>query len=127
MTLSPVNVRDLENAFDQNPCPEPPPIPFVWQTYGNHVNSNNRWIGTIENYDFIVKTNNTTRMIVKNNGQVFIGSKRPINAPYSNAKLAVDGMFVTREIYVCDQVSAGWADYVFKSNYTCLLYTSRCV
>ncbi len=70
MALSPVQIKNLEFTLDANPCPTPPVIPFTWQTYGNHVNSNNRWIGTIENFDFNIRTNNLLRMSVKNNGTV---------------------------------------------------------
>lgn len=51
-------------------CPKPIIIPFTWQTYGNHVTNDNRWIGTIENFDFRIKTNNALRMTVKKDGKV---------------------------------------------------------
>jgi hypothetical protein len=70
VSLDALQIKNLENALDVNPCPTPPVIPFTWQTYGNHVNSNNRWIGTIENFDFNIRTNNLLRMNVKNNGTV---------------------------------------------------------
>lgn len=125
LTLSPASAMAMETiataaSLTTSPCGSSsslPVIPFTWQTTGNHVNNNNRWIGTYENYDFNIRTNSILRMVVKNNGQVFIGAKKPTNAPYNTAALGVDGMFVTREIYVCDQISAGWADYVFKSDY----------
>ncbi len=70
MALDASQILNIENALDANPCPTPPVIPFTWNTYGNHVNSNNRWIGTIENFDFNIKTNSILRMNVKNNGTV---------------------------------------------------------
>ena len=49
-----------------------------------------------------------------NNGQVFIGGKKPANAPYSAAVLSVNGTMVAQEIYV---ENIDWADYVFKKDY----------
>ena len=122
LTVSAAAAVHLEDLVSAGPCPPggssaTPIVPFTWQVTGNHVGNNYRWIGTYENYDFNIRTNSIQRMVVKNNGQVFIGAKKPMNAPYNTAALGVDGMFVTREIYVCDQVSAGWADYVFKKDY----------
>jgi sporulation protein YlmC with PRC-barrel domain len=70
VSLEASQIKNIENTLDANPCPTPPVIPFTWQTYGNHVNSNNRWIGTIENFDFNIKTNSILRMNVKNNGTI---------------------------------------------------------
>lgn len=79
--VTPVNATAIETAFDATalgtePCPTTT-IPFVWGTYGNHVNNNLRWIGTIENFDFRIKTFSTLRMIVKNDGKVGIGTATP--------------------------------------------------
>ena len=51
--------------------------------------------------------------------QVFIGPKRPLSYPAANNKffLSVSGAIVTQEIWVLDDMSAGWADYVFKKDY----------
>jgi len=70
---------NLEINYDPNSpnCPEPIIIPFTWQTYGNHVTNDNRWIGTIENFDFRIKTNNALRMTVKKDGKVGIGTGTP--------------------------------------------------
>lgn len=73
-TLSPAEALGLEAQMEANPCPTPPVIPFAWQTYGNHVNTNNRWIGTIENYDFNIKTNNTFQLVCKANGDIGLGA-----------------------------------------------------
>lgn len=74
VTLAPAQITAMENAFDQNPCPEPPAIPFTWQTYGNHANSHQRWIGTIEAYDFNIKTSNDFRLVCKANGDIGLGA-----------------------------------------------------
>lgn len=50
---------------------------------------------------------------VKNNGQVFIGTRHP-NSAHSDALLGVDGKALFTSVYV-NQLS--WADYVFKPNY----------
>jgi hypothetical protein len=62
-------------------------------------------------------TPNKTIFEVLLDGTTHIGNKKPFNSPYINAKLSVDGTIVTKEVYVCDQVSAGWADYVFNPDY----------
>ena len=79
--VTPVSATAIEAVFDATatgtePCPTTT-IPFVWGTYGNHVNNNFRWIGTIENFDFRIKTFSTLRMIVKNDGKVGIGTATP--------------------------------------------------
>lgn len=50
---------------------------------------------------------------VKNNGQVFIGTRHP-NFAHSDALLGVDGKALFTSVYI-NQLS--WADYVFKPNY----------
>lgn len=74
LQINPGLVNDLETTLDLNPCPQAPVMPFVWQTYGNHVNSNNRWIGTIENYDFNIKTNSMYQAVYKANGDIGLGA-----------------------------------------------------
>ena len=119
MALDASQIINLENALDANPCPTPPVIPFTWQTYGNHVNSNNRWIGTIENFDFNIKTNNTLRMVVKNTGQIFFGTKH-IQATHlhANSGYQFDGKLACKELVVVDPTK--WADFVFDNNYKLL-------
>ncbi|MBK6832912.1 MAG: hypothetical protein IPG89_01020 [Bacteroidetes bacterium] len=50
-------------------------------------------------------------------GTTHIGNTKPTNAPYSNAKLSVDGSIIAKEIFVRDQQGAQWADYVFAKDY----------
>jgi hypothetical protein len=73
-SLSPTQAWDLEAFTELNPNPTTPVIPFTWQTYGNHATSNQRWIGTIENYDFNIKTNSTLQMVCKANGDIGLGA-----------------------------------------------------
>ena len=49
-------------------------------------------------------------------GTTHIGNRRATGA-YNNAKLTIDGTMVVNEIWVLDQQTAGWADYVFAKNY----------
>jgi len=44
-------------------------------------------------------------------------AQRPQNTPHSNALLTVSGTMIAKEIWVLDQQTAGWADYVFKKDY----------
>jgi hypothetical protein len=74
VSLSPSQVGAIEALADINPCPTPPVIPFTWQTHGNHVTSSQRWIGTIEHYDFNIKTNNTFQIVCKANGDIGLGA-----------------------------------------------------
>ncbi len=119
VSLDAFQVKNLENVLDASPCPTPPVIPFTWQTYGNHVNSNNRWIGTIENFDFNIRTNNILRMSVKNNGQIFFGTKH-IQATHihANSGFQFDGKLACKELVVVDPTK--WADFVFDTNYKLL-------
>lgn len=74
LQVNPAFVNGIETQLDLSPCPQAPVIPFVWQTYGNHVNSNNRWIGTIENFDFNIKTNSIYQAVYKANGDIGLGA-----------------------------------------------------
>jgi hypothetical protein len=74
VNLSPSQVGAIEAFAELNPCPTPPVIPFTWQTHGNHVTTNQRWIGTIGNYDFNIKTNNTFQVVCKANGDIGLGA-----------------------------------------------------
>ncbi len=116
VSLNPSQILAAETLLDASPCPTPPVIPFTWQTYGNHVNSNNRWIGTIENFDFNVRTNNTLRMVVKNNGQILFGPKKIIPSHlHANSQFQFDGKLACKELVVVDPTK--WADFVFDKNY----------
>lgn len=93
--VTPVSATAIEAVFDATatgtePCPTTT-IPFVWGTYGNHVNNNYRWIGTIENFDFRIKTFSTLRMIVKNDGKVGIGTNTPSELFEVNGNTKVTG------------------------------------
>ena len=150
--ITPLYASAIEAAFDASGATDPCPtiaIPFTWGTYGNHVNNNLRWIGTIENFDFRIKTFNTLRMIVKKDGKVGIGTDTPqsdldlhgdilisgdrlhvgsdgsvgigTNLPSNpyNYKLAVNGSIGAKEMKI-ESTSGAWPDYVFEKNYKLL-------
>jgi hypothetical protein len=137
VSLDAAAIGVIEANLDANPCPTPPVIPFTWQTYGNHVNSNNRWIGTIENFDFNIRTNSTLRMNVKNNGTVnlftlnstttgaFVIKNNDLNknvfnvqnngATYIGSENVTNGPHTNALLTVSG--SGYWADFVFDKNY----------
>jgi hypothetical protein len=82
-----------------------------WGLGGNNVTSPTT-LGTTNNQDLPVITNNTVRMrVVGGTGNVIIGSSNITDAGY---KLAVDGNIRARKVHV-DQDT--WADYVFENTY----------
>lgn len=114
-SLSPLDVAGLEAQMEINPCPSPPAIPFTWQTYGNHVNSGNRWIGTIENQDFNIKTNNTFQLICKANGDIGLGAFGG-NAVNTNGKKYRLFVASNGEISAGSQDASGKYPFVIKPN-----------
>lgn len=123
ITVSAAAAMHLEDLVSASPCATSsvsasPTVPFTWQTIGNHVGNNSRWLGTYENFDFSLKTNSVTRAVFKKTGQiffydqVFIGIQQPTAHP--NVMLSVDGKIACKSLYVLKP--SGWADFVFKSN-----------
>lgn len=147
---NPVDATAIEAAFDLSgagvePCPTTA-IPFTWGTYGNHVTNDARWIGTVENFDFRIKTFSTLRMIVKKDGKVGIGTATPqsdldvngniqisgdrlhvgldgnvgigtnLSSNPNNYKLAVNGMIGAKEVKI-EVNSSTWPDFVFEADY----------
>lgn len=104
-------LADLENI---DPCAAPI-VPFTWNTFGNYVNANNRFIGTTSNFDFNIRTNNIQRMVVTKDGKVGIGIN-PINMTDNNNfgyKLYVSGGIMTERCHVALQNGSDWGDWVF--------------
>jgi hypothetical protein len=93
VSLNNVDALNLEASLLSDPC-SVPVIPFTWQTGGNHVNNNSRWIGTIENFDFNIRTNATQRMVVKNNGDIGVGAfgGMPYTGANSKYRIHVNGI-----------------------------------
>lgn len=81
----------------------------------------------------ISSVNSTSAIVVNNgaldvfrvlkNGSTYIGDKAPLaTGPHGNAKLAVDGKILAKEIYVNIHNSV-WPDYVFEKSYKLLSTT----
>ncbi len=115
LTLSPAQLANIDAMVDLSPCPQPPVMPFTWQTYGNHVNSSNRWIGTIENFDFNIKTNNTYQVICKANGDLGLGAfgGNAINTTGKKYRMFIAN---TGEISAGVQDATGKYPFVIKAN-----------
>ena len=116
-----VSGQGLVQAFDEvaaeailntNPCPTTPTYSPYWQTFGNVVSNNNRFIGTLNNFDFAIKTNGVQRM------RFLAGGGISINDSYVPAgyQLAVKGKIIAEEITV--KLRSNWPDFVFDSTYT---------
>jgi hypothetical protein len=54
-----------------------------------------------------------TNMVIKSNGQVYIGDQQP-SAAWNGYKLGVDGMIVGKRVVV---QNTSWADFVFDADY----------
>lgn len=81
---------------EEDPCVNTPPTPSpYWYTGGNYVIHNHRFIGTKDNFDFNIKTNNTFRMTVKNSGEIGIGTKTPLTAFHLDAGAPLKALFST--------------------------------
>lgn len=111
-----LDVNAMEIAADAqaiDPCVVATPIvPFTWNTFGNYVNSNNRFIGTVSNFDFSIRTNNIQRIVVKKDGSVGIGTTNT-----GTSKLAVEGRIAARELKLTVNP---FPDYVFEEGYKLL-------
>lgn len=81
-----------------------------WSFNGSTVSSQQS-IGTVNNYDLPVITNNTERMRVLATGAVVIGTT---SLPEPDVLLAVNGNICSKKVKVS---LSGWADYVFHANY----------
>lgn len=123
LTVSAAAAVHLEDLVSAGPCPPvgpgaTPVVPFTWQTLGNHVGNDERWLGTHENYDFNIRTNGIKRATFKKSGLIdFVG---PVNigtlfATATPYMLTVNGRIGAREIKV--SIQNPWPDYVFNKNY----------
>ncbi|MCC6371505.1 MAG: hypothetical protein IT236_10920 [Bacteroidia bacterium] len=98
----------------QNPCA---PVYFYWNGGGNQINNSlSPSLGTCNNFDLILKTNDTARITINADGRLFMG-KRKIEAGHihANSYLQIDGKVACKELVVVDPHK--WADYVFQKNY----------
>lgn len=98
----------------------------AWNQDGNTVGSE-KWIGAIDNFDFPIRTNNTERMVVKNDGTVGIGGD-PSSAKFQvtgqadvvQTKIKANGTQTADLVNYLDSsanVLAGYAPSTFQQNY----------
>ncbi|MCK4796028.1 MAG: right-handed parallel beta-helix repeat-containing protein, partial [Spirochaetes bacterium] len=74
----------------------------------SHINNGSTWVKAAGGDIEFQPTNSITRMTIKNNGSVCIGTMNP-----GSYKLAVNGSIRAKEIVV----ETGWSDFVFEKNY----------
>ena len=79
-------------------------------TLGGNTAGAVKTLGTIDNYDLAVVTNNTERMRVTAAGSLAIGTTNP-----QGYMLAVNGSAIFTGVWV--KLNANWPDYVFQQNY----------
>jgi hypothetical protein len=106
-----------------------------WHITGNAgTNPTTNFIGTTDNKDFKIRTNNTVRVFIKSNGSIGIGTSTPsvklevIGTVKSNQLLvgtttgatgfiaSIGGKLIAEEVRV--DLKAAWPDYVFSENHT---------
>lgn len=79
-----------------------------WSTSGNSLSTGN-FLGSTNATNLVFKTDSTTRMIIKSDGNVGIGTTNT-----SGFLLSVDGKMRAREVRINMDT---WADYVFADTY----------
>lgn len=84
-----------------------------WKLGGNNANDTS-FIGTINNTDFRIHTNDSLRMVVKNTGEVLIGT----DTVPEGYMFAVNGKAIATEMEV--KLYSDWPDYVFGEDYKLL-------
>jgi len=90
---------------------------LTWFTFGNNLNTleppASQFLGTRNETDLIIKTNNIQRMVVKSNGKVGINYEPP--ATINDFKLYVGGGIYARQVKV---TLYAFADDVFSPDYS---------
>lgn len=69
--------------------------PFAWRLNGNTGTLPSNFLGSNDNIDVLIKTNNSTRVLLKNNGSLFLGSTS-ITANLS--QLSIDGFMSVGQV-----------------------------
>jgi len=85
------------------------PAASGWAPGGNTVGAV-KTLGTIDNYDLAVITNNSERMRITATGSLVIGTTNP-----QGYLLAVNGSAIFTSAWV--KPNANWPDYVFRKDY----------
>ncbi|PZU80016.1 MAG: hypothetical protein DI529_16995 [Chryseobacterium sp.] len=100
-----------------------------WSLTGNSGTTTSNFIGTTDDKDLLIKTNNTTRIKVFKGGRIGIGvNSIPTDACYGGDldnppfcppvyKLFVKDGIRTEKVKVEIAAENGWADYVFAKDY----------
>lgn len=97
----------------QSPCFSNAPS---WYLGGNSGLNFQNSIGTCNKLDFILKTNDTSRVLLKSDGRIVFGNKEIITShPHSNSPFQFDGKIACKELVVVDPNK--WADFVFEPKY----------
>jgi hypothetical protein len=91
---------------------KPCPVPFPWLVCGNNINPD-QWLGTKNNEDLVIRTNNVVRMRVDKFGKVGIGTLPPAGA-VNGFRLFVEDGISTRDVMV---KLGPWPDFVFNEVY----------
>jgi sporulation protein YlmC with PRC-barrel domain len=98
------------SVYDPNNCSQVPDL--FWRTTGNNLpNVTGKFIGTINNSDFRIRTYNVERIVVKADGKVGIGTST-IPTDYL---LAVSGKIIAEEVKV--KLQPWPPDFVFEKDY----------
>jgi hypothetical protein len=88
-----------------------------WIRGGNSVTqSPGNVIGTCNNFDFILKANDTARVVLAANGRIFFGNGRIVSSHvHANSFMQVDGKLACKELVIVDPHK--WSDFVFSPGY----------
>lgn len=91
-------------------CPAGDRLP--WLLCGNEISSG-QFLGTINEMPLALKTNDVTRIFIRSDGKVGIGTVPPVGA-IDQYRLFVEDGIVTRDVLV---KLGTWPDYVFNEGY----------
>ncbi len=81
--------------------------PTAWRTTGNALGTSLNYIGTIDSQDFVVSSNNTERVRLKSNGNLFL--RNPINSA-SVSSSVTDGILSTGVLFSGSLSKSGAGD-----------------
>ena len=92
-----------------------------WSFSGDNGDTS-KFIGLVDNFPFIMKTNNTEQMRITETGNVGIGTTLAHNA--NNYKLAVNGKIGAKEILI-ETKSDAWSDFDFEPTYKRMTFLEK--
>jgi hypothetical protein len=76
-----------------------------WSMNGNsNSDPSTQFMGTKDNMDFVIRTNDTLRMKIKANGNVGIGTSNPTEKLTVGGNMKVDGKFIVNRITTSDSI-----------------------